>query len=87
MRYCSDHHHLSSNQAVICHFLKQGDLSAVKIARWTKIAVRTVRYNNAKIKKYGTMKHRDGNGRPSKIRHEDSSAIDQWIRRNNEITA
>ena len=33
------------------------------------------------------MEHRRGNGRPRKITAEDSRAIGQWIRRNDEITA
>ena len=33
------------------------------------------------------MEHRCGNGRPRKITAEDSRAIGQWIRRNNETSA
>ena len=83
----SNDNRLSTNRSVILHFWKQGDLSTAEIARLSKIPVRTVRYNIAKIEKYGTMNHRGGSGRTRKIKHEDSIAIGQWIRRNKEITA
>ena len=73
----SNDNRLSTNLTVILHFWKHSDLSAAEIARLTKIPVRIVRYTN----------HRRGNGRIRKIKYEGNIAIDQWIRRNNEITA
>ena len=78
---------LSTRRSVILHYYNLGHRCAAEIARQTKIPVRTVRYNLAKIKKEGGVEHRCGNGRPRKITAEDSRAIGQWIRRNNEITA
>ena len=74
---------LSTHRSVILHYYNLGHRCAAEIARQTKIPVRTVRY----IKKEGGVEHRCGNGRPRKITAEDSQAIVQWIRRNNEITA
>ena len=78
---------LSTRRSVILHYYNLGHRCAAEIARQTKIPVRTVRYNLAKIKKEGGVEHRCGNDRPRKITAEDSRAIGQWIRRNNEITA
>ena len=78
---------LSTRRSVILHYYNLGHRCAAEIARQTKIPVRTVRYNLAKIKKEGGVEHRCGNDRPRKIMAEDSRAIGQWIRRNNEITA
>ncbi|CAF1550788.1 unnamed protein product [Rotaria sordida] len=64
-----------------------GHRCAAEIARQTKIPVRTIQYNLAKIRKEGSVEHRRGNGRPRKISAEDNVAIGQWIRRNNEITS
>jgi transposase len=64
-----------------------GHRCAAEIARQTKISVRTIQYNLAKIRKEGSVEHRRGNGRPRKISAEDNVAIGQWIRRNNEITS
>ena len=64
---------LSTRRSVI----NLGHRCAAEIAQQTKIPVRTVRYNLAKIKKEGEMEHRCGNGRPRKITAEDSRAIGQ----------
>ena len=74
------------NRSVILHFWRKGYRCAAEIARLTKIPVRTVRYNIAKIRERGSVEHRGGNGRPSKITPSDSKVIGQWIRRNSEIT-
>lgn len=87
MRSKVNNNHLSTHRSVILHFYNLGHRCAAEIARQTKIPVRTVRYNLAKTKKEGGVEHRRGNGRPRKIAGEDSVAIGQWIRRNNEITA
>lgn len=78
---------LSTNRSVILHYWNKGYRCAAEIARRTKIPVRTVRYNIAKLKQRNSVDHRGGNGRHRKITPEDSIAIGQWIRRNNEITA
>jgi transposase len=82
-----NNNHLSTHRSVILHYYNFGHSCAAEIARQTKIPVRTVRYNIAKIRKEGTVEHRGGNGRPRKTTADDNIAIGQWIRRNNEITA
>jgi transposase len=72
---------------VILHYYNLDHRCAAEIARQTKIPVRTIRYNLAKIKKEGGVEHRRGNGRPRTITPEVNRTIGQWIRRNNEITA
>ncbi|CAF4965723.1 unnamed protein product [Rotaria sp. Silwood1] len=81
------HNHLSTHRSVILHYYNLGHRCAAGIARQTKIPVRTIRYNLAKIRKEGSVEHRRGIGRPRKITVKDSIAIGPWIRRNNEITA
>jgi transposase len=81
------HNHLSTHRSVILHYYNLGHRCAAEIARRTKIPVRTIQYNLAKIRKEGSVEHRRGNGRPRKITVKNSIAIGQWIRRNNEITA
>ncbi|CAF3979764.1 unnamed protein product, partial [Rotaria sp. Silwood1] len=87
MELKENNNHLSTYRSVILHYYNLGHHCAAEIARQTKIPVRTVRYNLAKIKKECAVEHRRGNGRPRKITPEDNRAIGQWIPRNNEITA
>ena len=49
---------LSTRRSVILHYYNLGHRCAAEIARQTKIPVRTVRYNLAKIKKEGGVEHR-----------------------------
>ncbi len=79
--------HLSTQRSVILHYYNLGHRCAAEIARKTKISVRTIRYNLAKIRKEGSVEHRRGNGRLRKITAEHNIAIGQWIRRNNEINS
>ena len=46
----------------------------------------TVKYNIKKLRETKSLKHRVGNGRPCVISSTDSSAIAQYIRRDNETT-
>jgi transposase len=87
MKLKANNNGLSIHRSVILHYYNLGHRCAAEIARQTKIPVRTIRYNLAKIKDDGGVEHRRGNGRPRKIKLEDNRAIGQWIRRNNEITA
>ncbi|CAF1253034.1 unnamed protein product [Rotaria sordida] len=79
--------HRSTHRSVTLHYYNLGHRCAVEIAQQTKIPVRTIQYNLAKIRKEGGVEHRRGNGRPRKISADGNMAIGQWIRRNNEITA
>ena len=78
---------LTIRRSVILHYWNNGHRSASDIAHLTKIPIRTVRYNIAKIKDRGTVEDRPRIGRPRKIKSVDSKAIGQWIRREKDITA
>ena len=78
---------LKIRRSAILHYWNNGRRSASDIARLTKIPVRTVRYNIAKIKEQGSIEDRPRSGRPRKITVNDNIALGQWIRRNNETTS
>ena len=78
---------LSTNRSVILHFYGLGYCCAAEIACRTKVPVRTVRYNVAKIRHQGNVKHCGGIERPLKILANINLSIGQWIQRNKEITA
>jgi transposase len=78
---------LKTRRSSILHFWENGYRSPSTIARLTKISIRTIKYNIAKIKQQGTVDDRIRTGRPRKVSSADNKALGQWIRRNNEITA
>jgi transposase len=78
---------MKTKRSTILHFWNNGHRSPTKISRITKIPVRTVKYNIAKIKEQGTIEDRLRSGRPHKITASGSKALGQWIRRNNEATS
>ena len=71
----SNDNRVSTNRSVILHFWKQGYLSTGEIAHLTRIPLRTIRDNIAKIEKYDIINHRGGNGQPRQIKHKDSITI------------
>jgi transposase len=78
---------MKTKRSTILHLWNNGHRSPTTIARITKIPLRTVKYNIAKIKEQGTIEDRPRQGRPRKITANDNQALGQWIRRNNEITS
>ena len=58
-----NHNHLLTHLSVILHYYNLGHYCAAEIARQTKIPVRTIGYDLAKIRKEGSVEHRRGNGR------------------------
>ena len=76
----------TSRSAILYHW-NNGERSPETIARMTKIPLRTIKYNIAKIKEQGTIEDRSRSGRPRKMTANDNQALGQWIRRNNEITS
>ncbi len=78
---------LNTRRSTILHYWNHGHRSPATIANITKIPIRTVKYNIAKIKEQGTIEDRPRTGRPRKINGNDSKALAQWIRRNNESTS
>ena len=77
---------LSNSQISILHYWNNGIRSAKFIHSETKIPLSTVKYNIKKLREIKSLKHRGGNGRPSVISSTDSTAIAQYIRRDNETT-
>ncbi len=78
---------MKTKRSTILHFWNNGHRSPATISRITKIPVRTIKYNIAKIKEQGTVENSPLNGRPRKIIANDNKALGQWIRRNNEATS
>jgi transposase len=78
---------MKTKRSTILHLWNIGHRSPTTIARMTKIPLRTIKYNIAKIKEQGTIEDRPRLGRPRKITANDNQALGQWIRRNNEITS
>ncbi|CAF0970403.1 unnamed protein product [Rotaria sordida] len=74
-------HHIS-----ILHYWNKGIRSACVIHRETNIPRSAIYYNINKLKQTNSLKHRGGNGRPRVLSGIEKKAIDQYIRRNNEIT-
>ncbi|CAM4942568.1 unnamed protein product [Rotaria socialis] len=69
---------MKTKRSTILHYWNNGHRSPATIARITKIAIRTVKYNIIKIKNQSTIEDR-----PRKITANDDKALGQWIRRNN----
>ena len=78
---------MKTRRSTILHFWNNGERSAAKISRLTKIPIRTVTYDIKKIKEQGTIEDRPRTGRPRKIGASDNIALGQWIRRDNETTS
>ena len=78
---------IKARLSAILHFWNNGQRSPTAISRITKTPLRTVKYNITKIKQQGTTANRPRKGRPRKITASDSTALGQWIRRNNETTS
>jgi transposase len=68
---------LKTRRSAILHYWNYGHRSAATIANITKIPIRTVKYNIAKIKEQGTIEDRPRIGRPRKINGNDSKALAQ----------
>ena len=72
--------------SIVLHFWNNGERSATTISRTTKISLRTVKDNSAKIKQQGRVEDRPRSGRPRKLTINDNKALSQWTQRNNQIT-
>ena len=77
---------LSNSQISILHYWNNGIRSAHFIHSETKIPLSTVKYNIKKLRETKSLKHRGGDSRPCVISSTDSTAIAQYIRRDNETT-
>ena len=60
--------------------------SSKEIHEKSKIPLRTIQKNLKKLKETGTIEHKGGNGRPSKVTQTFSRSIGQVIRRDNAVS-
>ena len=77
---------LKTRRSAILHFWNNSHRSPATISRITKTPLRTVKYNIRNIKQQGIIEDRPHKGRPRTITANNSTALGQWIRRNNEAT-
>ena len=77
---------LEAQRQTILHHWLNGTCDAKEIHQKTQIPLRTVQWNLKKLKEHGTVAHRRGNGRPTKVTQNVSVAIGQHIRRNTAIS-
>ena len=75
-----------TKRSIILHFWNNGERSATTVFRITKIPLRTVKYNIAKIKQQSRIEDRLRSDRLRKPTINDSMALSQWICRNKQIT-
>lgn len=78
---------MKTRGSTISHYWHNGHRSCATIAHITKVPIRTVKYNIAKIKEQGAVEGGSRTDQLRKINGNDSKALGQWIRRNNEITS
>ena len=75
----------AQRQTINHHWLND-TCTAGEIQQLTGIPLRTVQYNIKKLKEMGSVEHKRGNGRKSKVTQNISKAIGQNLRRNNAIS-
>jgi transposase len=77
---------LEAQRKTILHFWMNGIHSPREIHEKSEIPLRTIQKNLKKLKETGTIEHKGGNGRPSKVTQTFSRSIGQVIRRNNAVS-
>ena len=77
---------LEAQRQTILHHWLNGTKSAKEIQQKTSIPLRTIERNLKKLRESGSVEHRRGNGRPSKVTQNLSRAIGQHIHRNTAIS-
>ena len=75
-----------TKRSTILHFWNNEERPTTTISRITKILLRTVKYNIAKIKQQSRIEDRPRSDRPRQLTINDRKALSQWIRDNKEIT-
>ena len=68
--------------SIVLHFWNNEERSATTIPCTTKISLRTVKYNIAKIKPQDRVEDRPRSDRPHKLTINENKALSQWIQRN-----
>jgi transposase len=77
---------LEAQRKTVLHYWMNGTRSPKEIHAKTKIPLRTINRNIKKIKETGTVEHRRGNGRRTKVTQKVAAAIGQHVRRDNAIS-
>jgi transposase len=77
---------LEAQRKTILHFWMNGVHSPKEIHEISKIPLRTIQRNLKKLKETGTIEHKGGNGRPSKVTHTFARSIGQVIRHNSAVS-
>jgi transposase len=77
---------LEAQRQTILHYWLNGTRSATEIHKKTSIPLRTVERNIKKLKETGTVEHKRGNGRHSKVTQRVAAAIGQHVRHNSAIS-
>lgn len=77
---------LEAQRQTIMYYWLNGVHSALEIHKKTGIPIRTIGYNLKKLEETGTIEHRRGNGRKTKVTQSISKTIGQQVRRNNTIS-
>ena len=77
---------LEAQRQTIKHYWLNGAKSAKEIHKITNIPLRTVENNLQKLRAAGTVEHKRGNGRKTKVTQTVARVIGQNIRRNNVLS-
>jgi transposase len=77
---------LEVQRQTIVHYWLNGTRSPKEIQQKTNISLRTIKYNLKKLRETGSVEHKKGNGRPSKVTQSVSRAVGQNVRRNATIS-
>jgi len=77
---------LEAQRQTIKHYWLNGAKSAKEIHKITNIPLRTVENNLQKLRETGTVEHKRGNGRKTKVTQTVARVIGQNIRRNNVLS-
>lgn len=77
---------LETQRQTIYHYWLNGVQSPKEIHKKTNIPYRTVLDNLKKLRDTGTIEHKKGNGRPTKVTQNIARAVGQKVRRNSAIS-
>lgn len=77
---------LEAQRQTILHYWLNGVRTNKEIHQKTNIPLRTIQRNLKKLGETGTIEHKGGNGRPSKVTQTISRSIGQLVRRNSAVT-
>src|SRR5262245_46270372 len=77
---------LEAQRQTIRHYWFNGVTTAKEIHEKTSISIRTIQYNFKKLRETGTVEHKKGNGRHTKVTQTISRAVRQHVHNNSAIS-